>query len=136
MKILFYVSAMLLMATGIRAQDKKAAANSSEALYVTIGGKWKALNNEIIFMTKEELIAAGGLIPSDHSFRVAGFKMSAAGSDFQYTEVDGNGAKFTDDMITLANRLKAGCKVYFEYIKCTTSDGPTRMVSPLQVTIK
>ena len=136
MKTLLYLSAMLLMATSIRAQGPTDT-------YVTLGGKKISSGKESTPMSKQEILTAGGLVPLNTSLIVVEYKFSIVGRDFEYREIQGKGSKLNDEMIEALKNAPSGAKIYFEYIKCASRDGDsarrdvsTRTMSPLSIVLK
>ena len=127
---------MLLTASADYSQQTKPKQESAKSLYATIGGRWKAAANEMIQMTPDELLLAGGLVPSDRTLKIEAFKFTAIGIDQEPLEIPGTGSRFDSKMISVINRLMPGHKVLIGDIKCTAADGSTRWLSPLSVLIK
>ena len=136
MRTLLILSAVVLMATGVYSQSTKAKPEPTKSVYATLGGRWKATGDEAIQMTKDELLLAGGLVPSDRTLTITEFKFTAIGVDLDPLELTGKGSRFDEKMINVINRLRPGNKVLFEYIKPHHSWKDPRMLAPLTVIIK
>ncbi len=93
----------------------------------------------------KNLLAAGTLIPLLENFdfelffKITGFKLSVVGKGKDLQEFNGEGNQMTPQMRDAVSKLRAGDKVYFEYIKAKMANNaadPTRQLPAMSFTIQ
>ena len=129
MKTLLYLSAFLLMASGVYAQDTKAKIDTTKWLHASLSGKSGEVSRGEIFKTP--------VITLDGSkLEVVEFKMSIAGKDVAYKEYEGSGSRLNSQMLAAIRNAPAHAKIYIEYIKYKGTDGKMYVARPITIELK
>lgn len=86
-------------------------------------------------ISKEEFVKAEK-IECSGNYTITEFKFSVAGKALEYKEFLGRGETLTPDMIAAVNTLRAGEKIFVEYIRAKPENSEAiRQISPLTFTL-
>jgi hypothetical protein len=129
MKIILYLSIMVMMVPGIYAQSTQVKMDTTKWPHASVDGKTGS-------MTKEELMNAKGIVLSDTSLKVTEFKFSIAGKGVNYQEFATRGSELNEQMKEALKDVQPGAKIYIEYIKYSDREGKINHAMPITIQLK
>src|SRR5689334_10441740 len=129
MKAFLYLSTMLLMASGVYAQEAKTAQPELTTLHASLSGKLGEVTRADILKSPEVTVDGNKNVVTE-------FKLSIAGKDIPYVEFQGHGSKLDGNMINHIKSAPPHATLIFEFVRYTNETGKLFLARPFKIELK
>ena len=120
---------MLLMSSGVYAQETKTFTDTAKWMHASLSGK----TGEV---TRAEALKSPEVVVADSKLKVTSFMLTITGAGQKYTKFEGLGSKLTDNMMDAIKSAVPHARLIFEWIKYTDATGKSMGAKPFTIELK